>query len=595
MFNCWLTDEELPQYEVIEDNSIPIQGYRLANGKIHASENSGAMYGSFALFELERLGVSINDIDTLSVPKSKYRILNHWDNPDGSVERGYAGNSLFWHKGTLNFNTKRVEQYAKILASIGINGICINNVNLKPAHRLLLTEELLPDLARLAAIFRKWHIHLIIAVDFASPKTLAGLNSADPLEPSVADWWRDTANLVYSYIPDLLGFLVKADSEFQAGPAALGRTQADGANALAKALQPHGGIVFWRCFVYNCTQDWRDEKTDRACAAYNEFFPLDGNFAPNVILQIKNGPVDFQVDEPPHPLLLSVPKTRKGIELQITQEYTGQQIDVCYLADLWKECYSRLDSANGEFSETNFDAVIGVSSFGDDKFWSGNPLAQANMYAFGKLAWNHLESAKDILSNWLKLTYKGINSRNAAKQILEQSYETYRKYNAPLGIGWMCTPGYHYGPNIDGYEYSQWGTYHKANQYGIGRDRTSNGTGFSLQYPPYLREMWENPETTPDRYKLFFHRLPWDYPINGTTLAQYIYTSRFEAVRTIEKWIDIWRQKSVQSELPADVYDTILERLMRQLSNAIEWRDQLNTYIFRLTGIPHNGEGTIYA
>ncbi|MDR0861887.1 MAG: alpha-glucuronidase [Oscillospiraceae bacterium] len=593
-YYAWLGEvRQKREFARVTDASLPPDAYRITGGggavTIASSDAAGAMYGEFAAGAQIRLGVEPATLDVTSVPAAKYRVLNHWDNMDGTVERGYAGRSLFFRNSELCYDAERIEDYARLLASVGINGICLNNVNLRDDSRRLITDEKLPQLAELAAIFRKYHVRLIIAVDFAAPKTVGGLSTSDPLDGGVIAWWRDTAARVYGYIPDLLGFLVKADSEFQSGPAALGRTQADGANVLAGALAPYGGTVFWRCFVYNCLQDWRDTVTDRPKAAYDHFFPLDGTFADNVVLQVKVGPVDFQVYEPLSPLLGALKNTRRGLELQVTQEYTGQQIDLYATAIPWERALSSHVSETRTLSELfggGIDTVVGVSNAGDDENWTGNPLAQANLYAFGRLAWNPRASAGDILRDWSRLTFG--NASDAAEPIADmllQSTDVYAKYNAPLGIGWMVTPGHHYGVNIDGYEFSKWGTYHRAAHDALGVDRTSRGTGLTAQYDPWVAAQFEDARTCPEELLLFFHRLPYTFRLKGgVPLIQHIYDTHFDGADGVARFIETW--DALRGKVPDELHSCVAERLNRQLENAVEWRDIVNTYFHRLTGIP---------
>jgi alpha-glucuronidase len=553
---------------------------------------------------------------------------------DGSVERGYAGNSLFFKNNKFDYDKAQIESYAKLLGKIGVNQISLNNVNVNSVSAKLITPEFLPDLAEIAAIFRKYGISLLIAIEFSAPKSLGGLPSCDPNDTAVADWWKAQTDIVYSYIPDLAGFLVKADSEFRDGPASLGRTQAEGANVIAAALAPHGGILYWRCFVYNCRQDWRDKMTDRAKAAYNEFAPLDGQFSDNVILQIKNGPLDFQVREPLSPLLGNLKNTREALELQITQEYTGQQIDLFALAVQWEEYFNSFVSdtetladicgnpadiaANNSRARADvaaapagtlaapaesaaapahcrIEAICGVANVGDGKFLCGNPLAEANLYAFGRFGQNPHENAKTILADWTK-DYFGKEVPEIA-EILYKSKKIYEMYTSPLALGWMVTPHYHYGPSPEGYEFDKWGTYHRANHTHVGVERNSSGTGYTEQYHPYLANLYNDPATTPEELLLFFHRLPYDYKLkSGQTLLQYIYDTHFEGAEGVNALIETWRKlkNKVPEVIPEDVYDEVLRRLDLQLANAGEWRDIVNTYFYRLTGVGDEKGRKIY-
>ena len=529
-------------------------------------------------------------------PAVPERILNHWDNLTGEVERGYSGKSLFFKDGAVSYDPARIRDYARFLASVGINRVCLNNVNVTPQAARLITG-LLPDLAGLAGIFRPFDIKLIIAVDFSSPVLLGGLPTADPLDGGVAAWWAEAAKTVYAAIPDLAGFLVKADSEFRDGPAAMGRTQADGANVLARALKPHGGKVYWRCFVYNCEQDWRDTKTDRPKAAYDHFFPLDGAFDGNVILQIKHGPSDFQVREPNSPLLGAMKHTAQAMELQITQEYTGQQIDLYALAVQWEEIFSAPVSESRltrDLAGREIGAIVAVANTGSDGNWTGHTLAQANLYAFGRMAWDPSLTAKEVLNDWIGLTFGTDPAlREPLLKMMLDSRGVYEKYTAPLGLCWMVNINHHYGPSPEGYEFSKWGTYHRADTKAVGVDRTEHGTGYLSQYHPRLQALYGAAGTCPEELLLYFHRLPYTYKLkSGQTLLQYIYDAHFEGAEDAEGFLATW--ESLKPLLPESAYASVAARLRGQLANAREWRDVINTYFYRKSGIPDEKGRVIY-
>jgi len=562
------------------------------------------VYGIFDLMKRIRLGEDIEKMNVLEKPKAKFRMLNHWDNLDGTIERGYAGNSIFFKDNRIIIN-QRTQDYARLLASIGINGVVINNVNVKKREVYLIDSIYLKRLKKLADIFREYGIKIYLSINFASPVYLGGLDTADPLDERVARWWREKAREIYDYIPDFGGFLVKADSEFNPGPHMFGRTHAEGANMLARALAPFGGVVIWRAFVYNCLQDWRDYKTDRAKAAYDNFKPLDGQFDDNVIIQIKYGPMDFQVREPVNPLFGGMERTNQILELQITQEYTGQQIHLCFLGTLWKEILEFDTFAKGEGSYvkrivdgTLFDrennGFAGVSNVGDSVNWTGHDLAQANLYAFGRLAWNPDEEIERIVEEWIKLTF-GDDEKvlENVSYMLMKSHRTYEKYTTPFGLGWMVNPGHHYGPNPEGYEYSKWGTYHRANWEAIGVDRTSRGTGYTLQYHSPWKEIYDDINTCPEDLLLFFHRVRYDHRLkSGKTLLQTIYDLHFEGVEEVEEFIKKWEE--LKDRVSPDIFERVKERLHMQLEHAKEWRDVINTYFYRRTGIPDEKGRKIY-
>jgi alpha-glucuronidase len=539
-------------------------------------------------------------------------MLDHWDNiaadtPMGAVERGYAGPSIFYADGEVRRDLSRVEQYARLLGSIGINAVALNNVNVHRREAELLTTRL-PDVARLAAVFREHGIAVYLSVDFAAPITLAGMATSDPLDDGVRQWWVRAAADVYAQIPDFGGFVVKADSEGRPGPFAYGRDHADGANMLAAALAPFGGTVFWRAFVYNHRQDWRDRSTDRARAAYDHFAPLDGRFAKNVVVQIKFGPMDFQVREPVSPALAAMPRTRIAVELQVTQEYTGQQKHVCYLAPQWHEVLdfrpwgdgrTVSDVVAGRAGEAGTPGLAGgvtaVSNVGADEFWTGHPLAQANLYAYGRLCWDPTLTPQAILDEWTALTFGDDETvRSTLHAIMDDSWRTYEQYTSPLGVGFMVRPNHHYGPDVDGYEYTPWGTYHFADRDGLGVDRTrATGTGYTGQYPAPWRDVYESLEECPDELLLFFHHVPYGHVLHsGTTVVQHIYDTHFAGVEKVEAMARAWA--ALEERVPDRTFARVTERLVEQQRSAVEWRDQVNTYFLRKSGVPDAHGRTIY-
>lgn len=583
------------------NKSIPAEGYRLAaDGDrfvVEGADENGLLYGVFALLLKLGTGVKFESINEQSAPAVARRVVNHWDNIGGDIERGYAGESIFFHNGKLSYDPVRVRDYARLLATVGINVIVINNVNVKNGAANLIADNMLPQVAEIAAIFRLYGIRLALSVHFESPIILGKLDTADPLSSEVSAWWKERTDEVYRHIPDLSGYLVKADSEFQGGPNSMGRTQAEGANVLARALAPHGGVAYWRCFIYNCLQDWRDVTVDRPKAAYDLFKSLDGKFDSNVILQVKNGPSDFQVREPNSPLLGAMEHTRQALELQITQEYTGQQIDLYNLAVQWEEVFAaNVDGQNRlcDIMGGKIDSIAAVSNVGDDENWTGHTLAQANLFAYGRLAWNPGRKAADITREWVRLTF-GCEPEvvESITGMMMRSRGTYEKYNAPLGIGWMVNINHHYGPSPEGYEYMKWGTYHRADTKAIGVDRTDNGTGFANQYPAEIAALYNNIKTCPEEFLLFFHRLSYDFKIkNGKTLLQHIYDTHFEGVEDVEDFIRLW--DALEGKLPIPVYLSVKRRLELQLENAKEWRDVINTYFYRKTGTPDERGRTIF-
>lgn len=596
-----LADEQLCQ--------VSGEGYRISQSdktvRIEAGTEQGLLYGCFDLIRRIGQGISVRGLNIYEKPKNNIRMLNHWDNMDGSIERGYSGRSFFFENDEILIN-ERIKDYARLIASVGINATVINNVNVHGAATELITERYLGKLKILADIFAGYGIKLYLSANFAAPMEIGGLPVSDPLDRDVQNWWKDCVKKIYEYIPDFGGFLVKADSEGRPGPFTYGRTHADGANMLARALKPYGGLLIWRCFVYNCMQDWRDYKTDRAKAAYDNFIGLDGQFDDNVVLQIKNGPMDFQVREPVSPLFGGLRNTNMILEVQAAQEYTGQQIDVCYLIPMWKEVldfetYAKKEGAKvadivsgRAYHQTNC-GMAAVANTGNDFNWTGHDLAAANLYGFGRLAWNTELTSSQIATEWIKLTFPHEDKViNTILEILMKSWPVYEKYTSPLGIGWMVNPSNHYGPNVDGYEYDRWGTYHRADRNGLGVDRSvKSGTGFAGQYNEPNASMYENPETCPEELLLFFHYVRYDYRLkSGKTLIQHIYDTHFEGADEVEKMVRDW--EGLKGLIPEDVYERVLRRFYMQLENAKEWRDRINTYFYRKSGVKDEKGRTIY-
>ena len=554
-------------------------GFMISGSTITGGE-TGLLYGVHAFLRHHLVGSPLPD---RSAPRYPLRMIDCWDNMDGSVERGYAGRSLFFEGGQFAYDPGRIRHLARMMASVGLNVLCLNNVNVhEPAQGLL--SELLPDLSAISDLFRPFGVRLMVSVDFSMPLR-EGLPTADPLDPEVQAWWRETSRRVYEEVPDLAGFLVKADSEGRPGPFTYGRSHADGANLLARALKPFGGKLIWRCFVYNCRQDWRDASVDRPKAAYETYQPLDGLFEDNVILQIKHGPFDFQVREPLSPLLLSLKRTNMALELQLAQEYTGQQIDLYTMPPMWQELFEDLPPEN-------LSAVAAVSNLGRDENTFGHPLAAVNLFGFGMLSWNPAASPEEIVRTWIGLTYDfSPSQQEILLQWMLNSRRIYEKYTAPLGLGWMINPHAHYGPNPSGYEYDLWGTYHRASHRAVGIDRTEKGTGYLSQYPPELQSRYGNPASCPELLLLFFHRLPYDFVMkDGRTLIQRIYDDHFEGAEAAAAL------ESALRSLPFPEPDksVILDRAARQRRNAENWRDVVNTFFCRLSDIPDSQGRKIY-
>ncbi|MCX3062938.1 alpha-glucuronidase [Streptomyces beihaiensis] len=571
-----------------------------------AAAPAGLLHGYFHVVRLGEAAFTPAPAATHR-PALTPRMLDHWDNVDvhpvmGQVERGYAGGSLFWRDGRPRDEPHRIRAYARLLASCGIDALAVNNVNVHATEARLLTDRL-DDVAAIADLLRPYGIRTHLSVSCAAPVLLGGQATADPLDPHVRAWWRETADRVYARIPDFGGFVVKADSEGQPGPFAYGRSHADGANLLADALAPHGGIVHWRAFVYDHRQDWRDRTTDRARAAHDHFAPLDGEFRPNAILQVKHGPIDFQTREPVSPVIGAMPRTRIAVELQATQEYTGQQWHVCALAPMWSQVLRFRPhgedgpgvagvAAGDGGGRGGGGGLVAVSNAGADPFWTGHPLAQFNLYAFGRLAWQPDADPASLLDEWIELTFTPNRTadpdrlRAGLRHVVGGSWETYEKYTAPLGVGFMVQPGHHYGPSVDGYEYSPWGTYHFADRDGVGVDRSrATGTGYAAQYGKPWSDTYETPDTCPDELLLFFHHVPYGHVLrSGKTVIQHIYDTHFEGVTEAEAARALWA--SLKDLVSPARHARVTERYEEQVRCAREWRDQVNSYFLRKSGVP---------
>lgn len=571
---------------------------------IEASDEEGLLYGAFEVIKQLQLANAYDGMDIRKEPVMPLRMLNHWDNMDGSIERGYSGKSFFFDGDEILVGERTVT-YARMLASVGINGTVINNVNVKDAATWLITDRYFEKLRQLSEIFADYGIKLFLSLNYAAPVELGELTSADPLSEEVREWWKRRMKLVFEQVPNLGGFLIKADSEGRPGPFTYGRTHADGANMLAEAAEPYGGLIIWRCFVYNCKQDWRDYKTDRARSGYDNFIELDGTFHNNVILQIKNGPMDFQVREPVHPLFGGLKATNQMLEVQIAQEYTGQQRHVCYLIPMFKEILAFRtytakadDTVKDIVSGKTFDqtkcGMAAVANTGNDENWTGHDLAAANLYGFGRLAFDTSASAEELAEEWIIRTFgKDQKVREVLLFILMNSWKAYEMYNAPLGIGWMVNPGFHYGPNVDGYEYDRWGTYHRADHAGIGVDRSHHGTGYAGLYREPNASMYDSPESCPDELLLFFHHMPYDHRLhNGKTVIQHIYDTHFDGVELVDEMVKQF--ESLEGKLPDKAYRRMLDRFYHQKEHSREWRDQINTYFYRKSGIADEKGRKIY-
>jgi alpha-glucuronidase len=549
-------------------------------------DDRGVLYGAFALLRRLALGEPVDALNVIEEPAAAYRWTNEWDNLDGTIERGYAGPSIFFENGRVVENMERVWQYTRLLASVGINGVVINNVN---ADARVLTPDFVPQLARLAHELRGRGVALGLAIDFSSPMKIGGLDTFDPLDPRVAAFWKDRVDAIYRAIPDFGGFVLKADSEGRLGPSAYGRTHADAANMIARTLAPHHGVLFYRGFVYDHLMDWRNPKNDRARAAVDNFKSLDGQFDGNVVLQIKNGPIDFQVREPASPLFAALQRTNRAIELQITQEYLGQQRHVVFLPPMWKEVldFDMRAKASPTPVKSLVSGYVGVSNVGRAANWLGHDLAMANLYGFGRLAWNPNISSGQIAREWTAMTF-GSEPRvvETISRILLDSWRTYERYTGNLGIGTLTDIiRAHYGPGIESSERNGWGQWHRADGRGVGMDRTmKTGTGFVAQYPPAIAARYESVDTTPDDLLLFMHHVPYTHVLkSGKTVIQHIYDEHYRGADEAAAFVERWR--ALDGTIDRERYASVLAKLEYQAGHAIVWRDAVTTWFQWISGI----------
>ena len=570
--------------------SVDLEGGRVT--LIFGNTDVAVLYGAFALLRHLQTGGSLSQLNVSATPRVDRRLLNHWDNLDGTVERGYAGQSLWDWWRLPEYIDPRYVDYARANASIGINGVVLNNVN---AQAAILSARYLEKIAALAGVLRAYGIRVYLSVRFSSPIELGGLDTADPLEHSVAQWWAAKAEEIYSQIPDFGGFLVKADSEGQPGPQRYGRTHADGANVLAAALRPHGGVVFWRAFVYS-----HNDPEDRVKQAFQEFRPLDGQFADNVILQVKNGPLDFQPREPFHPLFGAMPQTPLAMEFQITQEYLGFSTHLAYLGTLYEEVLDTDTHTAGPGSTVahvidgslhghSLTAIAGVSNIGNDRDWTGAPFTQANWYAFGRLAWNPQADSRDIAKEWLRMTFSNDGEfLEAALDIMLRSREAVVDYMTPLGLAHLMGTGHHYGPApwVDDLDRPEWNPYyyHRADAQFIGLDRTQKGSDAVSQYAEPVASVFADVDSVPEEYLLWFHRLPWDFRLDsGDTLWQQLVAHYDRGVEAVADMLRSW--VTLEEYVDADRFEKVSAFLQTQLREARWWRDACLAYFADVSGL----------
>ncbi|MDI3320852.1 alpha-glucuronidase [Pinibacter soli] len=595
---------------ITKDKAIQYDGYKLSENAVQANNNKGILYGVYDFLRRQQTGESItNEVNN---PSYEVRILNHWDNPDGSIERGYAGHSIFWRNDdafAVTAQDKKLwQEYARANASIGINGTVLNNVNASPQ---ILNPDYLNRVKAIADILRPYGMKVYLSVKFSSPVLLGKLKTSDPLDPEVIGWWKAKIKEIYSIVPDFGGLLVKASSEGQPGPQDFGRTHADGANMLADALKPYGGIVMWRAFVYSANDK------DRAKQAYNEFMPLDGQFRDNVIIQVKNGPIDFQPREPFSALFGAMKKTSLMPEFQITQEYLGHSIHLVFLSPMWEEClqsdtYQQGDGStvarctDGSIYQQKYTAIAGVANIGLDTNWCGHHFAQANWYTFGRLAWNVNLKSEQIAEEWLKLTFYndpsdklGSSDYNASwtsdflkpvKQMMLDSREAAVNYMTPLGLHHIMSANEHYGPGpwwAPEKMRADWTPpyYHQAAGNGVGFDRTLKGSDAVEQYHQPLASQFNDPATCPEKFLLWFHHLPWSYQMkSGHTLWDELCYDYDKGVQQVHSFQKTWDK--VQPYVDSTRFIAVQRSLRGQSQNAVLWKDACLLYFQQFSQMP---------
>ncbi len=560
-----------------------IQSHRAGTSNwilVTGNARPAVLTGLFHFLRLLQTHRDIRELDIANRPRIRHRILGHWDNLNGSIERGYAGRSLWKWDELPESIDPRYYDYARACASIGINGTCLNNVN---ARAKSLTTEYLLKAAALANVFRPYGIQVYLSPVFSAPMQIGGLSTSDPRDPTVAVWWRKKVDEIYRLIPDFGGFQVKANSEGQPGPQGYGANHHDGANMLAEALEPHGGTLLWRAFVYDVSVD-----EDRAKCANKEFKPLDGKFRPNVFVQAKNGPIDFQPREPFHPLFGALEQTPLALELQITQEYLGQSIHLVYLAGMWKEILDSDTYAKGPGSTVakvvdgsvfghSTSSIIGVANTGSDRNWCGHHFAQANWYAFGRLAWDYELSEETIADEWIRSTWSNDpNVLDAIKTMMIGSWPACINYMTPLGLHHIMQEGHHYGPDpaFNGAWRKDWNSvyYHRADTEGVGFDRSSTGSNAVGQYHSPLRQQFDNLDTCPERFLLWFHHIPWQHRLqSGRTLWEELQYRYDEGVAFVIKMHSTWQR--LQANIDPQRHEHVSKRLTQQLENARLWRE----------------------
>lgn len=570
--------------------SLRIAGKRVT--LIAANSDVGLLYGSFAWLRALQTGEDASTLNQQSAPAVQWRMLNHWDNLDRTVERGYAGQSIWdWWKLPSILDARYVD-YARACASLGLNGVSLNNVN---ARAEILSPDWIAKAAALAAVFSPYGLRVFLSVRFSSPRELGGLESADPLDPAVRQWWAAKAGEIYQQIPDFGGFLVKANSEGQPGPQDYGRSHAEGANALAQALAPHGGVLMWRAFVYAA-----ENPQDRAKQAFDEFMPLDGQFDANVIVQVKNGPIDFQPREPFHPLFGAMQQTPLMAEFMVTKEYMGFSTHLAYQGPLYAETLASDTHRPGPGhtvaqtlrarGDGRPSGIAGVSNIGSDRNWCGSHFEQANWYAYGRLAWDPLTSPEKLAEEWVQQTF---SCNDAALRsivgMMMKSREAVVNYMTPLGLHHLMATGHHHGPGpwISDLKRPEWNPtyYHQADKHGIGFDRSAKGSNAVGQYAAPLAERWGNTETTPDELLLWFHHVSWQHRMHsGRALWNELITRYDTGVESVDQLIHHWRQ--LRNQIDSRRHQEVASHLAQQQREALWWRDASIAYFQSVSGLP---------
>ena len=561
---------------------------------ILALNERGVLYGVFNYLSQLAQG-DLSKESFISNPDAPLRWTNEWDNLDGSIERGYGGVSIFFTNGTILEDLTRASLYARLVSSVGINAVVVNNVN---SNAEIFSARNIEGLGRIADVFRPYGVQLGVAAKFDAPKTLGGLSTYDPLDADVIAWWKDITEQIYIRMPDFAGYLVKANSEGQPGPLTYNRTFADGANMFAKPLKPHGGVVMFRAFVWD-DLDYDDWKADRANTAVEYFHPLDGKFDDNVVVQIKHGPIDFQVREPVHPLFANLRDTNVAIEVQPSPEYLGQNCHYVYLAPMWKEVYDfdlRVDNStslvrdivSGKHFGRPLGGYAGVTGVGSNMTWLGHHLSMSNLYAFGRLAWSPTLGSEDILAEWTRLTF-GLDEHvlQVISKISMQSWPAYENYTGPLGIQTLTDILYtHFGPGVATMDANSWGFWTRSDQNSIGVDRTSwNGSGNTALYPFEIAQMYENIDQTPEALLLWFHHVNYTHKLSSRkTVIQHMYDTHYNGAETAQSFVTQW--ETLKDKIDDERYEEVLFRLHFQAGHSIVWRDAVNGYFRNLSGIP---------